>query len=267
MPAILVILLVLVVRSLTLPGAGEGLHWYLGKLDFAAIRPAVVLGALGQAVFSMSLGGTFMVVYGSYLSEDIRLGPNAALTALGDTTAGILAGLAIFPAVFALGLEPASGPGLLFSTLPGVFSAMPGGAFFGLLFFLALAAAALLSDIAAFEVVVTGLTDNTGLSRRAAVWTMAATVLALAVAPMLNMRIFVPWDLTFGSGMQTFGALMAVVTVGWAFRRADALRELGGSGPQGRCLYLWIRYAIPTAILAVGVWWLLTDLLGAIDAA
>jgi len=267
MPAILVILLVLVVRSLTLPGAGEGLHWYLGKLDFSAIRPAVVLGALGQAVFSMSLGGTFMVVYGSYLSEDIRLGPNAALTALGDTTAGLLAGLAIFPAVFALGLEPASGPGLLFSTLPGVFGAMPGGAFFGLLFFLALAGAALLSDIAAFEVVVTGLTDNTGLSRRAAVWTMAATVLVLAVAPMLNMRIFVPWDLTFGSGMQTFGALVAVVTVGWAFRRADALRELAGDGARGRLLYLWIRYAIPTAILAVGVWWLLTDLLGAFAAA
>lgn len=266
-PAILVILLILVVRSLTLPGAGEGLVWYLGKLEWSAIRPSVVLAALGQAVFSLSLGGTFMVVYGSYLSADTRLAPNAALTALGDTTAGLLAGLAIFPAVFALGLEPASGPGLLFSTLPAVFDAMPGGAVFGLLFFLALAAAALLSDIAAFEVVVTGLTDNTGLSRRAAVWTMAATVFALSVPPMLNMRIFVPWDLTFGSGMQTFGALVAALTVGWAFRRADAIGELAGEAPWGRFLYLWIRYVIPTAILAVGVWWLLTDLLGAVAVA
>lgn len=265
-PAILVILLVLVVRSLTLPGAGEGLAWYLGKLDWSAVRPPVVLGALGQAVFSMSLGGTFMVVYGSYLSSDARLGPTAVLTAFGDTAAGLLAGLAIFPAVFALGLEPGSGPGLLFETLPGVFDAMPAGALFGLLFFVGLAAAALLSDIAAFEVLVTGLTDNTGLSRTRAVWAMAGTVLVLSVPPMLSMRVFVPWDLTFGSGMQTLGALLSVVTVGWAIGRAPAIREIAGEAAWGRPLYLWIRYVVPAAILAVGVWWLLTDLLGLVAA-
>ncbi len=267
MPAILVILLILVARSLTLPGAGEGLAWYLGKLDWGAIRPAVVLGALGQAVFSMSLGGTFMVVYGSYLTRDTPLAPSAALTALGDTVAGLLAGLAIFPAVFALGLEPGSGPGLLFNTLPGTFDAMPGGAIFGLLFFLALAGGALLSDIAAFEVVVTGLTDNTRMSRRRAVWTMATVVLVLSLAPMMSMRVFVPWDLTFGSGMQTLGALAAVVTVGWSFRRGDAIRELAGNAPWGGLLYAWVRYVIPTAIVLVGVWWLLTDLLGAVEGA
>ncbi len=267
MPGLFVILLLLVARSLTLPGAGAGLEWYIGKLDWSAIEPRVVLGALGQAVFSMSLGGTFMVVYGSYLSEETRLGPSAALTALGDTSAGLLAGLAIFPAVFALGLEPGSGPALLFSTLPGTFDAMPAGALFGLLFFLGLAAAALLSDIAAFEVVVTGLTDNTGLSRRAAVWIMAGAVFVLALPPMLSMRVFVPWDLTFGSGMQTLGALVAVVTVGWAMSRGAAMRELMGESRWARPLYLWVRYVIPAAILAVGVWWLLTDLLGAVEAA
>lgn len=266
-PAILVMLLALVARSLTLPGAGEGLSWYLGKLDWAAIRPPVVLGALGQAVFSMSLGGTFMVVYGSYLSDDARLGQNAVLTALGDTLAGLLAGLAIFPAVFALGLEPGSGPALLFNTLPGAFDAMPGGALFGLIFFLALAGGALLSDIAAFEVVVTGLTDNTGLTRRRAIWTMATVVVVLALAPMVSMQVFVPWDLTFGSGMQTLGALIAVLTVGWAFRRGDAIRELAGEARWGGALFLWVRYVIPTAIVLVGIWWLLTELLGAVEAA
>lgn len=266
-PMILVALLVLVARSLTLPGAGEGLSWYLGKLDWAAIRPPVVLGALGQAVFSMSLGGTFMVVYGSYLPANARLGPHAVLTALGDTTAGLLAGLAIFPAVFALGLEPGSGPALLFDTLPLAFDAMPGGALFGVLFFLTLAGGALLSDIAAFEVVVTGLTDNTGLTRRRAIWTMAAVVLVLSLAPMVNMEVFVPWDLTFGSGMQTLGALVAVVTVGWAFKRGDAIRELAGDAAWGKVLFFWVRYVIPTAILLVGVWWILTDLLGAVEAA
>jgi NSS family neurotransmitter:Na+ symporter len=265
-PAILIMLLVLVVRSLTLPGAGVGLSWYLGKFDVAAIRPPVVLAALGQAVFSMSLGGTFMVVYGSYLPDDARLGQNAIYTALGDTTAGLLAGLAIFPAVFALGLEPGFGPGLLFNTLPAAFDSMPGGAVFGLMFFLALAGGALLSDIAAFEVVVTGLTDNTGLTRRRAIWTMAAVVVLLALAPMMSMAVFVPWDLTFGSGMQTLGALIAVVTVGWSFSRGDAIRELAGEAWWGGALFAWVRYVIPTAILLVGVWWLLTELLGAVDA-
>ncbi|MDH3735292.1 MAG: sodium-dependent transporter, partial [Gemmatimonadota bacterium] len=267
LPTIFVILLILVARSVTLPGAGEGLRWYLGKFEWSAIRPVVVLGALGQAVFSMSLGGTFMVVYGSYLDRDARLGPNAVWTALGDTTAGLLAGLAIFPAVFALGLEPGSGPALLFNTLPGAFDAMPGGALFGLLFFLALGGGALLSDIAAFEVVVTGLTDNTGLSRRRAIWLMAAAVFALSVLPMVSMRVFVPWDLTFGSGMQTLGALVAALTVGWAFKRGDAIRELAGDARWGPALYLWVRWVIPAAILLVGVWWLLTDLLGAVEAA
>ena len=267
MPAILAILLILVVRSVTLPGAGAGLTWYLGKLEWSAISPAVVLGALGQAVFSMSLGGTFMVVYGSYLTREISLAPNAALTALGDTVAGLLAGLAIFPAVFALGLEPGSGPALLFNTLPGTFDAMPGGALFGLLFFLALAGGALLSDVAAFEVVVTGLTDNTPLTRRRAVWTMALVVYVLALAPMVSMRVFVPWDLTFGSGMQTLGALVAVITVGWSFRRADAVRELAGDHRWGGLLYGWVRYVIPAAMVLVGVWWLLTDLLGAVEGA
>ncbi len=264
MPLLLIVLLALVGRSLTLPGAREGLVWYLGKVEWSAIEPRVILGALGQAVFSMSLGGTFMVVYGSYLPDDVRLAPGAVLTALGDTGAGLLAGLAIFPAVFALGLAPAAGPGLLFGTIPAMFEAMPGGAIFGLLFFLGLAGAALLSDIAAFEVLVAGLTDNVGISRRRAVWWMAGVVLVLSVPPMLNLGVFVPWDLTFGSGMQTLGALFAVVAVGWCLSRGSAIGELAGEAPWGRALYLWIRWVIPAAILAVGVWWALTELFGVV---
>ena len=130
-----------------------------------------------------------------------------------------------------------------------------------------IAGGALLSDIAAFEVVVTGLTDNTGLGRTRAIWLMVAIVLGLSVLPMINMRVFVPWDLTFGSGMQTFGALVAAITVGWSFKRGDAIRELAGEARWGPALYLWVRYVIPAAILLVGVWWALTDLLGLFDAA
>ncbi|MFV2007786.1 MAG: sodium-dependent transporter [Longimicrobiales bacterium] len=264
-PMLFGILLLLVVRSLTLDGAGEGLAWLLLKFEPSDITGGVAMAALGQVVFSLALGGTFMVVYGSYLDDGVDLGRNAVWTVLGDTGAGLLAGLAIFPAVFAFGLEPASGPGLIFATLPQVFASMPIGWLFGSLFFLALASAAYLSAVAAFEVLVAGLADNTGIARKPATTLVSILVLLLALPPMINMRIFVPWDLTFGTGFQTFGALIAALTVGWSFKRSDALRQLANSedaGPQIRLLYNWIRFVVPGAILTVGVWWFLTDVLG-----
>ena len=265
MPALFVTLLVLIARSLTLPGAMAGVRWYLLELRLADLRPPVMVAALGQAVFSLSLGGTFMVVYGSYLDARHDLRSSALWTAAGDTAAGLLAGLAIIPAVFALGLEPSSGPGLLFSTLPQVFAEIPIGWLFGLLFFAGLSAAAYLSDVAAFEVLVAGLTDNTRLRRATAVWLVAGLVFLFAIPPMLNMRVFLPWDLTFGSGMQTLGALLAAITVGWSLHRSAALRELA-SGRDAAAppvwLYYWIRFVIPLAILAAGGWWAVTELLG-----
>lgn len=269
MPLLFASLVVLIVRALTLPGAGEGLRWFIFKFEPGALTPGAVLAALGQAVFSLSLGGTFMVVYGSYLDGGTPLARDAFWTAGGDLAAGLLAGLAILPAVFAFGLEPASGPGLIFATLPRVFAGLPAGWAFGLLFFSALFAAAYLSAVAAFEVLVAGLTDNTRLSRRRAVWLLAAVVYLLALPPMVNLRVFVPWDLTFGSGMQTLGSLLAVVAVGWSLDRATALGELagtaGGAGGVPRhivLLYTWLRWVIPGAILTVGIWWLLTEVFG-----
>lgn len=261
-PLLFLGLLVLVARSLTLPGAADGLRW-LFDFDPGRLTPAVALAALSQVVFSLALGGTFMVVYGSYLDEGERLGSGAVLTVLGDTAAGLLAGLAVVPAVFALGMEPGSGPGLLFATLPEVLGRVPGGWAVAAVFFLALGGAAFLSAVAAFEVLVAGLTDNTPLPRPAAIGWMAGAVVLLAVPPMVNMEIFVPWDLTFGSGMQTLGALVAAVTFGWSLERGRALRELasGSPGRLHRFLHLWIRFVVPGAILAVGGWWVATTLL------
>ncbi|MDH5197905.1 MAG: sodium-dependent transporter [Gemmatimonadota bacterium] len=257
-PALFLCLLVVIARSVTLPGAGAGIRWLFVTLDPGALTPTVMLTALGQVVFSLALGGTYMVVYGSYLRTEERLVPSAAWTAIGDTAAGLLAGLAIFPAVFALGLEPASGPGLLFATLPAVFDAIPLGGFVGLLFFGSLAGAAFLSSVAAFEVLVAGLTDNTRLTRPRAIGLVCGIVLLLSLPPTLNLRIFVPWDLTFGSGMQAVGGLLAALTVGWCLARADALRQLGSV-----LLYRWVRYVIPAAILLVGIWWLAQNVMGA----
>ena len=261
-PMLFVILIVLIVRGLTLPGSGAGVNWYLWKFQPSDITGTVMVAALGQCIFSLSLGGTFMVVYGSYLDNTQRLSHNAIATAGADTAAGILAGLAIFPAVFAFGLEPGSGPGLIFQTLPRVFDAVPAGHLFAAMFFVALFSAALLSDIAAFEVLVAGLTDNTKITRNRAIALVTLVAFAVALPPLINLGIFVPWDLTFGSGMQTLGALLAALTVGWALSRSTALREMGQDGhPAPAWLYYWIRFVVPGGILLVGVWWLLSDVL------
>ena len=263
MPALGVILIILTVRALTLPGAGEGVHWFILKVEWADLTPAVMVAAIGQLVFSLSLGGTFMVVYGSYLDARESVARTALWTAFGDTGSSLLAGLAILPAVFALHMAPAQGPGLIFFTLPQVFSHIPAGWLFGVLFFLGLLGAGYLSDIAAFEVLVAGLTDNTRLGRTRAVWTMSAAAFLGSIPPTINNAIFVPWDLTFGSGMQTLGALAAVVTVGWCMHRSTALAALSSEGhpPAPTWLLYWIRFVIPAVILMVGIWWLSTSVL------
>ena len=268
LPMLLVVLIILAARSLTLPGAMAGVRWYILKFRFADLTPAVMVAAIGHAIFSLSLGGTFMVVYGSYLDEHESLARPAIWTVIGDTGSALLAGFAVIPAVFALGLEPTSGPGLIFATLPKVFAAIPFGALFGCLFFIGLFGAGYLSDIGAFEVLVAGMTDNTRFSRARSVWVVAAAVFLLSIPPTVNNAVFVPWDLTFGSGMQTLGSLVAVLAVGWCLARSAALRELGARGEQAApvWLYQWIRFGIPAIIGGVGVWWLLSSVFGTVKA-
>lgn len=258
-PALFFILLILIIRSVTLGGASEGIKWYIGGFQFSKLTPSVMAASLGMAFFSMSLGGTFMVIYGSYLDKKADISKNAVLTGIGASMAGLLAGFAIFPAVFSFGLEPASGPGLIFSTLPKTFDMMPLGWMFGLLFFVGLFGAAYLSDVAAFEVLVGGIADNTNIERKKAVLFICSICYVLAILPMINFKIFVPWDLTFGSGMQAFGSLLAVTTAAWCIKRSKALKELsqGRKKPFPMFLYWWMRIVIPIAILFVGINWLL----------
>ena len=136
---------------------------------------------------------------------------------------------------------------------------MPAGWVFGLLFFLGLFGAAYLSDVAAFEVLVGGIVDNTAVERKKAVLYACIVCYVLAIPPMINFQIFVPWDLTFGSGMQVVGSFMAVLTTAWFIKRAEVLRELSvfKQGFYLPFLYWWMRIVIPAAILFVGVNWLL----------
>jgi neurotransmitter:Na+ symporter, NSS family len=261
LPAMTVVTILVMIRALTLPGAMAGVRFYLLEFRFADLTANVMAAAIGHAIFALSLGGTFMVVYGSYLHADENLARPAWWTVIGDTGSSLIAGLAVIPAVFAFHVEPASGPGLIFNTLPQVFAAMPAGWLFGSLFFISLFGAGYLSDIGAVEVLVAGLTDNTRITRTRAVWIMSAACFVLAIPPSINNAIFVPWDLTFGSGMQTLGSLLAVVTVGWCMHRAAALQELFGAGekPVPMWVFNWIRFGIPVIIVGVGVYWLLTQ--------
>lgn len=262
-PTLFGILIVLIFRSVTLAGAEEGIEWFIGGFRFEELKPSVMAAAMGMAFFSMSLGGTFMVIYGSYCEKKAAIPKNAVFTGIAASTAGLLAGFAIFPAVFAFNLEPSSGPGLIFSTLPKTFGLMPMGWIFGLLFFLGLFGAAYLSDVAAFEVLVGGLLDNTRLSRKRAVISVCAVVYILAIPPMINMKIFVPWDLTFGSGMQALGSLLAVITAAWFIRRYAFLQELNMRKSCFRkLLFWWLRIIIPAAILFVGINWVLESVFG-----
>ena len=258
-PLLFVVLTVLIVRSTTLSGAHEGFKWYIGSFQFGELTPTEMAAALGMAFFSMSLGGTFMVTYGSYIQSHTPIKKNALYTGLGASLAGILAGFAIFPAVFSFGLEPSSGPDLIFSTLPRTFSMMPAGWFFGSLFFTGLFGVAFLSAVAAFEVLISSMTDRAFLSRKKAVWMACSVVYILALPPMINFKIFVPWDLTFGSGMQVLGSLIAVFTTTWFIKRAAVLKELSQGPMRNRdlILYWWMRIAVPLAILLVGINWIL----------
>lgn len=265
-PVLFATLVLLILRALTLPGSGEGVRWLLA-FHPGDVSPAVAMAALGQVVFSLALGGTFMVTYGSYLPDGANIRADAALTVAGDTLAGLLAGLALFPAVFALGLEPGSGPGLLFETLPLLFSRMPGGWLWGTLFYGALGGAALLSGLAALEVLVEGVCGATGWSRRKGIVVLGSGAFLLALPPMVNLAVFIPWDLTFGSGGQTFGAVAAMVTAGWALRRGALLAQLGGDAPShlDRALVWWIRWVIPVAVGLAAAWWFLTDVVGTVQ--
>lgn len=186
LPAIFVILLLLIVRGITLEGAMQGIDFYL-KPDFSKIDGGVVLAALSQAFFSLSLGMGILITFGSYINKQENI-VSAALTVCGlDTLVAFLAGLAIFPAVFATGMSPDVGPGLVFVVLPAVFDKMPLGNLFGAGFFVLLAFAALTSSISLLECVVAFLKDQLGLSRKTAAIGIGSVITILGVFCSLSM--------------------------------------------------------------------------------
>ncbi len=233
MPALFGLLLVLVVRAVTLPGAAEGLRFLLMP-DFSRVTGATFGAALAQAFFSLSLGMGCLLTYGSYLSRREPI-PSTTATFVGlDLLASVLAGMIVLPVVFSFGFDPGSGPGLTFVTLPAIFASMPGGAVFGGMFFLLLAIAALTSAMSILEPAVAYFVDEHGLSRRLTVAGCALVCFMLAIPSSLSFGLacglqvggrsfFDLMDFTATNLMLPLGALLTSLFVGW--RWCDGARQ------------------------------------------
>ncbi len=185
MPVLFVLLILLAVRSVTLEGSGAGLSFYL-KPDFSKISFTTFARALGQALFSLSLGMGTMITYGSYIAKKDNLITSAAFVAFFDTLIAILAGLVMFPALFAMGMDPAGGAGLVFVVLPSIFAKIPGGMIFGAGIFLLLSVAALTSTISLLEVPVAYFVDEHKWTRRKAVISMGIITFIIGVPSALS---------------------------------------------------------------------------------
>ncbi len=240
MPLLLVLLLVLVIRSITLPGAKGGIL-FLFKPDFSKITTSTILEALGQAFFSLSIGMGTLITYSSYFRKKENLGSTAVSVAVADTIIAILAGIAIFPAVFAFNIEPNSGEGLVYITLPGIFQQMYGGYFFSIIFFVLLGVAALTSTISVMEVIVAFFVEEFHFSRKAATWltTLAVSVLGvmcvlststMADVKLFDFTIFGLMNFTSANILLPLGGFFIVIFVGWRLGRKTVYAELTNKG-------------------------------------
>ena len=266
MPVLLGLLILCAVRSLTLPGAWAGVD-YLFHADFTKIGPSVVLAALGLAFFKLSLGMGTMTTYGSYLPDTTRLVPNAARVALADTLVSLLAGLAIFPAVFAFGGKTAGGPGLLFNTIPLVFGQMPGGAFFTVLFFLLAAVATIGAMASLFEVPVAWLVEERKFTRRTAALMTGAVMFGLGILATLSQGPTLSAVTLFGKGffdlfdfassnvLLPLGGLVIALVAGWLMPKGSLKEELDKGGTRqrwyNRWLPLFVKFVAPVLVLLV----------------
>ncbi|MDR1379072.1 MAG: sodium-dependent transporter [Synergistaceae bacterium] len=237
MPALFVILIILILRSLTLPGAGVGVEFYL-KPDLSKLTNETLLDALGQSFFSLSLGLGIMITYGSYLGKDQHLVSASLWTVSLDTLVALLAGFAIFPAVFAMGLEPGQGAGLSFVTLPVVFSQMPAGMLFSFLFFLLLFFAAITSSMSLMEVAVSFGMEKFRWQRSRAAWILGIIIIILGVPSALSLSgtptiagkaFFDAVEYLCNNVFLPVGSFLASVFVGW-FWLPKAKEELTNGG-------------------------------------
>ena len=262
MPALLVLLLLLVVYAMEQGDFAQALN-FLFSADFSKITSESILTAMGHAFFTLSLGMGAIMVYGSYLPSKVSIGSTTLIIALADTAIALLAGLAIFPLVFANGLEPSSGPGLIFQTLPIAFGHMDYGSVFGGLFFLLLVFAAWSSSISLIEPAVAWLVENKNMSRMRACILSGMTTWLLGIGTVLSFNLTADvrlFDKTFfdlldyltANIMLPLGGLCIALFVGWVMSRDDSMAELKMKRPLAYGIWIFLlKYISPTAVLIV----------------
>lgn len=269
MPLLFVIVIAIAAYSITLPGADKGLK-YLFQPDFSKIDGQACASALGQAFFSLSLGFGTIMTYASYVSKEENILFQSTSTALSDTLFALIAGVAIMPAVFAFGLDPQSGPGLVFETLPFVFGKMPAGGLIAILFFIALFVAAITSSISMLEVPVAYLIEERKMSRVASCilvfavcWVLGAFC-SLSFGPLSDVliagrSIFEFFDNLSSNILMTLGSLLTVLFVGWRLKKTDIYEEFTNGGTLTTnvkifgILWFLIRYIAPVTIITIFV--------------
>ena len=267
MPLLFLMVLSIAIYSLTLPGAMAGVD-YLFNPDFSKITGKACAAALGQAFFSLSLGFGTILTYASYVDKKEDILFQSTATAASDLMFALVAGLAIMPAVFAFGISPQAGPGLVFETLPYVFGQMPAGGLVAILFFLALLVAALTSSISMLEVAVAYLVEEKKIPR---IWAcvilfvicwVVGGLCSLSFGPLSHIKIdggnlFDFFDNLSSNILMTLGSLLTVLFVGWRLRKTDVYDEFTNGGTLSRnakifgVLWFLIRYICPLAIAII----------------
>jgi NSS family neurotransmitter:Na+ symporter len=271
-PTLFVLIVFLVVYSLTLPGAFQGVE-YLLKPDFSKVTAHTFIDALGQTFYSLSLGMGIVITYSSYVKQNENLVVSGLGTAVSDLLFALLAGFAIIPAVFSAGIEPGTGPTLIFDTLPFIFSSLAQhapilSAVAAILFFLAIFLAALTSSISLLEVGVAYLTEERGMKRG---WACAllfvicgafGAVCSLSFGPLshvklVGLNLFDFADSTASNVLMVVGALICVILAGWVMPRSVLFRELTNGGVLRKNARLFplmlflMRYVAPIGILVL----------------
>lgn len=253
MPVLFILMLILIVRGLTLPGAVKGLE-YLFKPNWSGFTSSAIFNAMGFTFFSLSLGAAVMVTYAGYLSEKVNLLTSTAWVAFLAIMAAVLGGLMVMPAVFAFNLSPTAGPGLTFVTMPAIFSQMPFGVFFAILFYFCLVVAAITSSMSMLEAVVASLLDYTRLSRAAVTWIttpLAAFIglfCTLSFGSLSDFKIFGKnvFDLldfltsNVGMPLSEIGFSVAAAWIAWKV----TAKQLTSAGP----VQSWLLWAIRIVI-------------------
>ena len=267
MPLLFLMVLSIAIYSLTLPGAMAGVD-YLFNPDFSKITGKACAAALGQAFFSLSLGFGTILTYASYVDKKEDILFQSTATAASDLMFALVAGLAIMPAVFAFGISPQAGPGLVFETLPYVFGQMPAGGLVAILFFLALLVAALTSSISMLEVAVAYLVEEKKIPR---IWAcvilfvicwVVGGLCSLSFGPLSHIKIdggnlFEFFDNLSSNILMTLGSLLTVLFVGWRLKKTDVYDEFTNGGTLSRnsrifgVLWFLIRYICPLAIAII----------------